>query len=110
MTIRASLAETSPLLRSAQELLQHVSRGHERSVLNPSLKPEVADKIVEALVELRERVSLLASRGALRWHPQLGWIPTDSACFASDDKNFLVARIKRRPVLGSTGRRGKESD
>lgn len=88
MTVRASLDETSLLLCSAQELLQHVPRGHERSVLNLSLKPAVADNIVEALVELRELVSLSASRAGLRWHPRLGWLPKDSACFASDDKTF----------------------
>jgi hypothetical protein len=73
--------DASTLLGDAQELLQHIPRGLERRMLSTTLKPEVADAIVDAIVELRERVHLFASREGLRWHPLLGWLPKDSACF-----------------------------
>lgn len=81
MAGRSSSDPAEVLLGDAQELLQHIPRGSERNSLSRTLKPEVAEQIVEALVLLRERVNLFARRRELRWHPLLGWIHKDSRCF-----------------------------
>lgn len=78
-------SDASTLMGDAQELLQHIPRTLERWMLNPGLKPEVADAIVDAIVELREHVNKFARLDGLRWHPRFGWLPKDSPCFAGEE-------------------------